>query len=180
MSRRDRLVVLLRSYRDVCVTLQRGDSGGTFYPDSRHLTMPNAWKDGSYAELYDALVRLRSMGPAHYWHLTERYIRSERRPRRLVNFGGRYAYSLARNGAGRLEPEYLEDNAVMLMAYPERDGTIATRMGEPRAVRVVGIVERWDPGVRRQTVERALDFLLAFMPQSIRLPREVYELHRIA
>lgn len=176
MSRRERCIALLRSYRDVCETLQRGDTGGTFYPDSRLLQMPNAWHAGSYAELEDALRRLRSMGPAHYWNLSERYLRSQRGPRHLVNFGGRYVIDVKRNAEGRLEPtETLGCNAEVILARQERDGAIPTRPGEPNATRVIALVERWDARVRLRTVETAVDFVLAFMPKVIRLPREVYE-----
>ena len=178
-ERRERVLALLRTYNDARETLQRGDAGGRFDPDSRELAMPNAWHEGDYAALEDALRQLRGLTPHHYWHLAERYIRSQRAMRELIARAERYHYpERIRHRVKVGEP--LETNAAVLTAVPLPNGILPTRGNEPRAVLVRAVVERWHPRVIQRMATRSVDFVTCLMPPKVRLPRAVYETYAAA
>lgn len=82
MNARERIVVLLRWYADVTSTLQRGDSGGQFVPESRLFRMPAVYSNSpSYRDLDLALVELREEDRPAYVAVLERYIVVDRRSR---------------------------------------------------------------------------------------------------
>jgi hypothetical protein len=178
--RRRMIVTLLRTLRDAGETLQRGDEGGKMQVGSRILLMPAAYHHGSYAELVIALARLRRMGPRHYWHVNERYVKSERLMRQLINRGGSYfeteehvSYPGGERHVryGTLAP--LRRNAEVLQAVAQPKATVVRKPGDPRMVLVRAVVEIWDASVERRPLETGLDFLSAYLPASLVLPREI-------
>lgn len=194
IERRDTVITLLRTLRDAGETLQRGDEGGKINYDSRLLQMPAAYKHGSYAELLDCLDRLRAMGPRHYWHVSARYVRSERLTRNLVNRAGRYFEAEAHTSFdANLEPSTrytptvplgqelvpgetksrLRVHAEVLHAVAQPRIAVVRKPGDPRMVVVRAVVEEWDRRVEQRPLKTGIDFLCAFMPRRIEIPKEV-------
>jgi len=195
-ERRNIIITLLRTFRDAVETLQRGDEGGKMVVGSRLLTMPAAWHAGckgqcvilggdrpcesTFAFLVDALVKLRQMGPRHYWNVKERYIASERVMRNLINRGGDYFAALEHVSyvAGERHSRFsvnarLPRNAEVLSAVAQPKATIVRKPGDPRMVLVRATVETWDAGVEPRPLSTGLDFLSAYMPKKLEVPREV-------
>jgi hypothetical protein len=180
-ERRETIITLLRTLRDAGETLQRGDEGGAFNPDSRVLTMPAVFHVGSYRELLAALLELRAAGPRHYWHVSERYIRSERLTRDLINRAGRY-FEATKITTHPVDGEPfvrwsieapLAKNMEVLQAVAQPKVPVLRKPGDPRMVLVHATVERWDAKVERRPLETGIDFLSSRLPQRLVIPRDV-------
>jgi hypothetical protein len=171
-QRHSQIITLLRTLRDAGETLQRGDGGGKIKFESRALSMPAAYTHGSYADLEAALTTLRRMGPRHYWHVSERYIRSERLTHDFVNVGGTY-FEAVRMADGRYRAGNPKArNVEVLHGVAEPRIPIARKPGA-RSVFVRAVIERWNDGVEARPLETALAALSFLMPATIHLPREV-------
>lgn len=198
-TRRDTLILALRTLPIVSESLQRGDEGGSFKAESRLMTMPAAWHagcppdchipnpDGSprcrstYQRLLTELARLRRMGKAHYWHVTRRYVVAEHITKTLANHKGVYYNVEARQIAGErmfFVAAPLPGNTEVLRAIAQPRASVRVQGAKPhekRPVVVRAIVERWDPEVIPRITSRALDVLSFLMPPDIVLPRDVLE-----
>lgn len=182
-ERIDTIITLLRTLRDASETLQRGGEGRNVNnnPDSRILTMPAVYHVGSYRELLDALAELRQAGPRHYWHVNERYLRSERFTRSLIYQDGRYFETtkvVTRPVPGRPSVSYssdapIQDNAEVLQAVAQPAALVQGGHGEARGVLVRATIERWDARVENRPLSLALDFLSSRLPQRLVIPRDV-------
>jgi hypothetical protein len=139
--------------------------------------MPAAWHVGDYELLLENLRKLRKHGPRHYWNVDQRYISPERTNRDLVLRGN--AYFVAVPHVVNSEKTYyagerLDTTHTEVLAHrTEPRARVIREPGKPRAILVRAIVERWDAAVERRPLDLGLDFLLAYMPAQIRLPREV-------
>lgn len=171
-QRRSEIITLLRTLRDAGETLQRGDGGGKIKFESRALQMPAAYTHGSYAELIDALATLRRMGKQHWWHVSERYIKSERLTHDFINVGGAY-FEPVRMADGRYRPgDPKPSNVEVLHGVAEPRVSIVQKPGV-RSVFVRAVIERWNERVEARPLATGLDALSFLMPAEIRLPREV-------
>jgi hypothetical protein len=158
VKRREAIVLLLVTLRDVQDPLQRGTGGiGGEFGD-KLLLLPNAWHEGSYSELVASLRRLRQAEPELYWHLSERYLRSLRRRARMRRSGNRWC-GLRRNEA-------------IVVGDP---GGTKTGRRMAGSVTLDVLLERWDAAVRPEKVDQAIDWLALDFQGSPMLPREVYE-----
>ena len=164
LSKRDRIVVLLRTFNDTRETLQREDAGKSLYPDSRALYMPNAWKTGGYEELVRALVRLRLRAPKEYWHVTHRYLRSTKRRTDVTRRGEEWV-GLRHNQ--RVFSHAMPEGEERRRTRPKGDASKSERD-------FVAIVESWDEGVDVTVVAEGISMLVKLYSGWPRLPDEVY------
>ena len=204
-ARRRDLIIALRTLRDVGETLQRGDSGGKFTPGPRLMMMPSAWHTGcppqcvgrggddpracrsTYTRVTRALVILRDRWPTHYWHVSQRYLASERGTRELIRVPTarqtRYFEAVRRERwqgetkTARYEiGEPLERNVEVLTFVPDLRAPVKRREGvSPHAQLVWAGIERWHPHVVSTIVATALDGLLRLLPGDLMLPRDVMD-----
>jgi hypothetical protein len=202
-QRRVDLIHALRSLRDVSETLQRGDSGGKFTAESRLLTMPSAWHAGcprecigrggndpracnsTYARLVLALMLMRSVWPTHHWHVSQRYLDSERLSHELVRVvqgtRPRYWEAIRRDrwdgdthSVRYSVGDRLPANVEVLSFVQDLRAPISRREGiPPTAVLVWAAIEWWNERVRETIVKEAVDGLLQLMPERIELPAAV-------
>lgn len=205
LARRRQLIIALRTLRDVGETLQRGDSGGKFVPGSRLMMMPAAWHAGcpadcigrggndpracrsTYTRLTQALVTMRDRYPTCYWHLTQRYVVSERGTRELVRepTGKRTRYwEAVRRERWHGETRTLRyevgdplgGNVEVLTFIPDLRAPIKRREGiSPHAQLVWAGIERWHPRVVNRIVTQGLDGLARLIPGELTLPRDVLD-----
>lgn len=174
------IVLALHTLRDVSETLQRGDGGGKFTPESRALEMPAAYKAGFYPDLVEMLLKLRRMGPGHYWHLTERHLFFERTTRDLVAVGSRYFAAEYAEFFVAGEPhrryragEQLDMSCHAVVRAVRQPRAVVQKKNGAAATLVRAAVERWDGRVRPRTVETGLEFLSFHLPRRLELPKEV-------
>lgn len=164
LSKRDRIIVLLKTFNDARETLQRGDAGGSNYPDDRLLLMPDAWTTGGYEELQRALARLRLRAPREYWHVTHRYLRSTKRRTDVTRCGEEWV------GLGH-------NQSVFSHSMPEGEERRRSRpsANASKSERdFVAIVESWDEGVDVTVVADGVTQLVPLYVGWPRLPDEVY------
>lgn len=200
---RNKIILALRSIRDVGETLQRGDSGGKFVPGSRLMMMPAAWHTGcppdcvgrggdnpracrsTYARLLLALDVLRDRWPTHHWHLSRRYLESERLTHELVRAqDGRHVVYYEAVRSVRWEGEHrsvryavgdrLPANVEVLAFQRDLRAPLSRRPGVPAsAVPVWASIERWHPRVLPVLVRESVDGLARLLPGELRLPKEL-------
>lgn len=75
LTRRERIKLLLGTYKDVfgpdLLNVEKGDRGF----ESRALSHGELWREGSYADVQRGLDRLRTSGfRSIYWHTVEAYV----------------------------------------------------------------------------------------------------------
>jgi hypothetical protein len=154
LSRLDKIVVLLETYKDAEETLQRGDGGGRFDPGPRRLSMPSVWKTGGYRELERTLARMKTLEPDLFWHVRERYLRRVRRTETIKRKEGRSlmlrtVVEIDRSPAG--VRRFVRETWIEL--DPNERVATATEGEGPK------IVERWHENVRPALVGRGLDWI---------------------
>ena len=149
MSRREQVLALLRWYKDATCTLQRGDTGGRFVPESRALQMPAIYWRGSFRALERCLDELRRIDKAAFVGVWDRYIDFERRQRLVRKAGERPARNerlLARGHRPARTPQGIRYSQEWIW------------------------VECWRSDADLQAAERGLEFLVRRMPGVIRVP----------
>jgi len=151
LTRRQRIVRLLSTYRDV-VAPRTSDLGVSAEHGDRILLMPPAYHEGSYRELERCLLRLRVRFPRLDWQVRARYFESEQKTRALARRSGGWV------GLG--ENERIVGTPVQTL-YGK---------GNYRA-----FVESWDPHVDPVRVARGVDLIEKWWRGDPQLPREIWE-----
>lgn len=201
MTKRERVLALLRSYHEAAQTVHRDELGrATSAPGSRLLTLSAAWHEGCpsanglpvctsttcvspYRELEERLRELRGLGRHHYAHLIQRYVDSERVSREVLI--GRDVAPVGLSATEKL----IESSAFAIgcawcgRAVDSRPHlavglhTCGKGRGRPPRIVCYGLVERWKwddgCGVQARMAERGLDFLVARFSSAPRLPGEL-------
>lgn len=152
-SKRQTIIVLLETYRDV-IGVQSSATAGEREADSRALEYSNAYRQGSYAELEQLMGRMRTEAQSLHWHLSERYLRSTRKPQPVTRTGNRWTIHTNQAVIG-------EDTT------KKRKGKYRGEVTETR------IVETWNPKVRQGKVDRGLDWLTRHWRGHCRLPTDL-------
>lgn len=171
-EKRERILLLLRSYRDARETLQSGDSGGVSGEHGdRLLLMPNVWRRGSYGELEVCLAELRVKSPRAFRHLRDRYLNGER-----VKLYRAYK----RTGRGeidiRLRPnEEIVCPPVLPLKRPKGYEPGQEDWLDLRDDLAMVVVHRWDKTVDPRVVSLAVDWLTQRFRGWPRLPGELEE-----
>jgi hypothetical protein len=147
MTRRETLVAMLERYREAQEAF--GESSGP--GDGSHVPMMSPLWNRSFRELERCLHRMRDERPSQYHHLGERYLRCQRRQKTLLFKAGEYMKPDG-NRWVKLGPN--EDVAVGFVTEGTRGKTSQT-LGPADCV-----VVSWAGHVRRQKVERAVDWLV--------------------
>lgn len=147
-KRREAVLALLRWYTDATCTLQRGDQGGSFYPDSRLLRMPAVYRRSSYRALERCLGDLKVEDKAAFLGVRSRYIWAERRKRFVRKL------------------DEVQPNERLISHGVEK---ALDRYGR-KFVATWVFVERWHPDTDLDAAERGVDYLVRKMPAEIRVP----------
>ena len=157
MRTRDRIVLLLTSYRDALEGWAHSPEPGSGRHESVLLRLPALWYAGSYLELCCSLLRMREAEPQLYSHLARRYLTCEVRPMTVP-------VHRSKRGARPI----LGKNMELVSGAAPHTG---------RQARVV--VRRWSSKVKPELVEEALAFLERDMyggrSDLIRVPRELLD-----
>jgi hypothetical protein len=163
VNRRDTIVEMLRRFHEAREAYAEGTGSG----DDGHMPqMAKVWNT-SFRELERCLKQLREERVSQYWHLCERYIKADRRQKELVYRAGEY---LVRNGA---RYERLPAHCEVIVGFV----TVGERGKHPKGTLGPGpcLVEFWQPKVRRQKVEHAVDRLVDTFRGTPYLPDEMFE-----
>lgn len=148
-SVRDQAIIdLLRLYRDLEGVSSSGIGGDTGSPDRLLYMGGGQWDKSGCDDLDEALKTLRVERPSQWWHVTERYLRCEVRPRRV---------KAQRTNSGKLRMPSLGPHTEALGA-----GTRPTDAWTTTEILVV--VEVWRPEVRLEKTRRGIAFLTARFP----------------
>ena len=147
---------MLRTYSDVCGAGEKG--AGSDASDDRLFEMSRLWREGTYAELHRCLLLMREARPdpdprgrSLYWHVSERYLRVQRR------------VALGCPGCGQATRDGVR--------HEHRDGTKNRRYDRGPIVQEV-----WRPGVNLERVDLGVDWLVRTHRGPPYLPAELYSL----
>lgn len=142
LSRRERVIELLRTLADAREPLQSGN--GKSSAESHSFSYPKVYLEGSYRELEATLRRLRAERPGQYWHVCERYLRCER----------------------KVIEAKVKKGKPTLPQHCELAGGLASIGASTARVSVF----RWDERVRMEKVRAGVEFLVEHFPVEPQLP----------
>lgn len=142
LSTGDVIRELLKTFNDAATPGGAGQGIRTSGADDAVLWMSREWHEGSYAQLEQALKRMRNQGSQQavegiplrtlWWHIDQRYIRVERRRRltyKTTRKGGKTYILKDKNGNPIEDPKMVEVYTREYAAVPKAKQELCERLG---------------------------------------------------
>jgi hypothetical protein len=151
LTRRQTILELLKAYPEACGPGESGQGSGSV--GDRLLTMTDLWQEARphFLELERCLASLKEERPNQYVHLKARYFKAKRLSQDVPVRAGR----------------------LIVPSHAELVGFGKLKDSQAKTARAILI--RWEPWVRNQKVEKAVDYLNEEFRGEPFLPKELLE-----